>query len=88
LKTRSRSTKSVVGVATGSGPSPVMLNCLAHMEFFILGVLLEWEWMLLFSDDLLKQLRRNLIPLWTILLLDYPEIILEARLSLEKGGGG
>ena len=49
LKMRSRSTKSVAGVAD-SGYSSVMLNCLAHMEFFILGVLLEWEWMLLFSD--------------------------------------
>ena len=49
LKTRSRSTKSVA-VATGSGHFSVMLNGLARMKCFILGVLLEWEWMLLFSD--------------------------------------
>ena len=50
VKRRSQSTKSVAGVAPGSGHFSVMLSCLARTAFFILGVLLEWEWMLLFSN--------------------------------------
>ena len=44
--------KSAVGDVTGSVAFLVISSCLAHMGFYSLGLLLEWELMSLFSKYL------------------------------------
>jgi len=47
--------KSVIGVATGSAVASVISSSLAHMGFYILGLILGWELISLFSE-LLKMI--------------------------------